>query len=272
MGNRFNNGISIITIVLNGEKFIEGTILSVINQNIKDLEYIIIDGGSTDGTIEIIEKYNDKISILISESDKGIYNAINKGITLANGSLIGIIHCGDYYVPNTLSYVYNEFLRTGADVIYGDITIIEETNSGTIKKRLLADHTYLKTQMSLFHPSSFVKSECYQKYGQYIEEYKIAADYDLFLNFYIKDLTFFYIPLELAIFRSDGLSSRNINLSLKENYIIRLRRLGRLNALRFISNRLLYYVYFNSRKIFIQSIIGKEKYHRLKIRKYKKVY
>ena len=176
------NGLSIITIVLNGEKYIEETINSVLSQKNIDLEYIIIDGGSTDKTLSKISKYKNKINLLISEPDEGIYYAMNKGISLASYDLVGIINCGDFYESNILSLVYDKFCLTSADVIYGDIKIIDQFKQRqyiTIH-RLKAKHNRLKNKMSIFHPATFVKRECYIQNKFYNTDYKLAADYDFF--------------------------------------------------------------------------------------------
>ena len=130
-------GISIITIVKNGIDFIEETILSVIHQKGVEIEYIIIDGNSEDGTKGVIKKYNKGISHFISESDGGIYQAINKGISLATMPIIGLIHSGDCYLPGALKKVINSYNKYGSGIYYGDIIIRE-----------IVDHTLLSTLKS----------------------------------------------------------------------------------------------------------------------------
>ena len=111
---------SIITVCLNSEKTVERTINSVLNQTFNDVEYIIIDGGSTDNTLNIIESYEEQITTIISEPDKGLYYAMNKGLALAKGRLIGIINSDDWYEPNTLDLVYQEYLKTGEEAVFQD--------------------------------------------------------------------------------------------------------------------------------------------------------
>ena len=262
------DGVSIITIVLNGEKFIEETIQSVLNQKNVKIEYIIIDGGSVDCTINKIEKYKVYIDHFVSGPDGGIYNAINKGILLAKYPLIGIIHCGDYYESNAVSIAYEAFKKNKADVIYGDINSKEEGNEGSIIHFLKANHLNLKDKMSIFHPSTFVKSSSYLKLGTYNTKYKCAADYDLFLNFYMQQCVFYYLPKVLATFRSGGMSS-NIILSLKETFLIRNNRLNFIAALKYIIKKGIISLYFRSRRFIVKSIIGEKKYFRLKIAKSK---
>ena len=114
--------VSIITVVYNGANFIEQTIKSVISQDYNNLEYIIIDGGSTDGTQDIIKKYDDKIAFWVSEKDSGIYNAMNKGWRKASGDFIGILNADDYYLEGTITQVVNAFTNSGADIVYGGMT------------------------------------------------------------------------------------------------------------------------------------------------------
>jgi len=262
------NGISIITIVLNGESLIEETIKSVIFQENVPIEYIIIDGGSTDGTLEKIKKYQSKIDLLISEPDKGIYSAINKGIKLANNDLIGLIHCGDFYEPDTLQTVYNAFKENHADVIYGDIKIIEEYSIQNIVHYNKANHNLLQKQMSIFHPATFVARECYLKYGLYNTNYKITADYELILNLYLRNVKFEYIPQVLADFRKGGISGSRLNLLFKENFLIRKKLLGLKSALIYIFSEYPIHIYHSLRKSCIESIVGKNNYFKIKQRLY----
>lgn len=260
-----NNGVSIITIVLNGEKQIEETVESVLSQKGILLEYIIIDGGSTDDTLNRLGKYKSQIDHLVSGKDGGIYQALNKGIALAKYPLIGIIHCGDRYEPEVIAMAYHEFIKTDADVIYGDIKVEEEvSNEASIYQVLKANHLKLIKRMSIFHPATFVKNACYLKHGTYNINYKCAADYDMFLNLYKQKCLFVYIPKTLAVFRTGGMSSKNISQLLNENFIIRKERIGLHSALiYFILNKIKFF-YFNSRKSFFTLLIGEQNYLYLK--------
>ncbi len=264
MKKTIEDEISIITVVLNGATEIEETIKSVINQENVNIEYIIIDGGSTDGTIEKIAFYNKYIKYFISEPDNGLYHAINKGLSMASYPLIGLIHCGDYYSTNALSKVIKVFKDSNADVIYGNIQIRDEYSTKIYYKKLIANHEMLKTGMSIFHPATFVKRVCYQELGYYSTAYRLAADYDLFLNYFLLQVQFIHIPEVLAVFRSGGISSSNFVLSLKENYLIRKRRLGVKSAFKYGFIRVSYHIYFITRKMIIQMLIGKERYFNIK--------
>ena len=269
-GDKDNNKlISIITIVRNGVEHIEQTIQSVISQKKVGIEYIIVDGNSTDGTLEIIEKYRSEIDIIISETDNGIYDAINKGIRHATGCLIGIIHCGDFYAPDSLLKVYNKYKEAEGDVFYGDIEIMEEYKTDYILNYGKANHKLLIKRMSIFHPSSFIKHSIYKSFGSYNQNYKSASDYDFFLRLFLQDYKFVYIPYRLAFFRSGGMSSNNFKLSLRENYQIRKKHLNAKKALSYVLLMLFNHSIFTLRKVLIVLIISEDKYYKLKQNKSK---
>ena len=269
MNNR--EGISVVTIVKNGVEYMEETILSVVNQENVRIEYIIIDGGSTDGTLEIIEKYKDQIAHFVTGSDGGIYQAINKGISFSSYPLVGLIHCGDSYAPNVLALVYDTFKKTDASVLYGDVIIKEVEGGNVYLKNYIADHQRLGTKMSIFHPSTFIKRKIYLELGLYNVSFRSAADYDLLLSWFIKGVDFFHIPHVLAVFRSGGLSSTNFNLTVQENFKIRRRQFGLKRAVSYVLKTVLFHYYFSFRKAFFIFIFGKNKFTLLKEKKYKKI-
>lgn len=198
--------ISIITIVYNGEKFLRNTIESVINQTYDNIEYIIIDGGSKDGTIDIIKEYEDKISYWISESDRGIYNAMNKGIRKAKGVLVGIINSDDWYELNTIEKIvkcYNE--NKNYDVYHGLLRNICDEKVISIN-----GVSYLQlARESLPHPATFIKKKTYDQYGLYDEQYKFVADYEFFLRIKSFDAQFLFIEEILANFRIGGVTTKS---------------------------------------------------------------
>lgn len=210
--------VSIITVCLNSEETIEQTIQSVINQTYHNIEYIIIDGKSTDRTLDIINKYKDKISIFVSERDAGIYDAMNKGLKLATGELIGIINSDDWYEPDAVETIVNTFLedRT-AQIFYGDMKVYEKDKF--IGIRYPSSLKELHTWMAIPHPSVFIANEIYKKYG-FNTKYKIGADHDLMLKLYSKNYTFRYVNKIIANFRIGGYNELYLNRKMIENITI----------------------------------------------------
>lgn len=196
--------VSVITVVYNGEKYLEQTILSVINQTYENIEYIIIDGKSTDKTCKILKKYNNQIDLWISESDDGIYDAMNKGIALSKGELIGIINSDDWYEEDTIMGIVERY-RSNMNVgVFHGIHRLWD-NDGLLGVIGHSD-LFLKYGM-ISHPTCFVAKSVYEKYGLYSCEYKIASDYEIMLRFKSKDVKFLFIEKIMANFRNNGLSN-----------------------------------------------------------------
>ncbi|MES2284324.1 MAG: glycosyltransferase family 2 protein [Bacteroidota bacterium] len=195
--------ISIITIVYNGAKYIERTINSVINQTYHNIEFIIIDGGSTDQTLDIIKKYEDKITFWKSEPDLGIADAFNKGISVAKGSIIGFVNSDDWYEDDTIEKVVGYF--DSYSVVFGDVQFWEKNKK---THRTYGDHNRLHHGMTIAHPAVFVKKEIYNKYGLFNLEYKIAMDYEFILRLYFNKVSFYNIESILVNMSLGGLSDR----------------------------------------------------------------
>lgn len=194
---------SIITVCFNSEKTIEKTIQSVLGQSYEDFEYIIVDGNSTDGTMQIVEKYRDCISTIISEPDKGLYHAMNKGIAIAKGKVIGIINSDDWYEPNALEWVARAYENSDHQtVFYGLCKYFENGN----ESKILSYHHNSLPVMMISHPSVFVPSLLYEKLGAFNVSFKISADYELLLRFFQNGVPFFRIERVLANYRSGGVS------------------------------------------------------------------
>lgn len=206
--------ISIITICFNAVNTIEETILSVINQTFNNIEYIIIDGGSTDGTVDIIKKYAHYLTFWISEPDNGIYDAMNKGASHSSGDWIGYINAGDKYVNSrVLEKIANNLYQRSPDVLYGDLKLNYSFGQFISKPQEL---TNFNRCFPFSHPASFVKTEIL-KHKYFDLKYKIVADYNLFYSIYSEGGTFFYLPILIAEFEAeDGVSSKNILSSFKE--------------------------------------------------------
>jgi glycosyltransferase involved in cell wall biosynthesis len=203
--------VSIITVVYNGENYIEHAITSVLEQSYPNIEYIFIDGLSTDNTMLIVNKYKDSIQKIISEKDKGISDAFNKGIKLATGEIIGILNADDWYEKDTVEKVVKEIGE--ADIAYGDLRLWKNNTFDTI---FCGNHDYLKKEMSVNHPTVFIKRHCYERFGLFDLTYKYAMDYELLLRFMFKGCTYQYIPSVLANMRWAGASDKNWYDAVKE--------------------------------------------------------
>lgn len=222
--------ITMITVCLNAAKTIEQTIRSVLGQDYPNLEYIIIDGGSTDGTLEIIDKYRERLSLVISEPDDGIYSAFNKGLRHATGDLIGILNADDFYAPWTLDTITKAYLdHPKYSIFYGKVVVLDEKRYQWIVYPL-GDHTQLTDRMSIPHPTVFVTKKTYDVYGFFDEQYRIAGDWDLMLRFLRAGASFYPVNQVLTAFSNSGVSSGLSATLRKENKIIYLKYLNKFNA------------------------------------------
>jgi glycosyltransferase involved in cell wall biosynthesis len=248
--------ISIITVVHNNVKHIEGCIDSIVNQTYKDLEYIIVDGGSTDGTVNIIKNLEGKIKNseeetknlegkiknseeeikhlerkiknckVVSEKDNGIYDAINKGIKNSSGDVIGLLHSDDVFADDyVIEKVMDKFVKKKSDSVYGDL---EYVKANDINKRIRywqagdCDIKKLKHGWMPPHPAFFVKKEVFGKFGLYSTDYKVAADYEMVLRLLWRGkITTAYLPVVITKMRWGGASNRDFSsvmLKSREDY------------------------------------------------------
>lgn len=214
--------VSIITVCYNSAKTIEDTIQSVINQTYENIEYIIVDGLSTDNTIEIVNKYKDKIATIVSEKDAGLYDAINKGIGLATGEIIANLNSDDFYIDNNvIKDVVTKMQETKSDTLYADLYYVDalDTNkvvrnwiSGAYKKGM-----FFKGWMPP-HPTFFVRKSVYDNYGKFNLELKSAADYEIMLRFIHKhECSISYLTRVVVRMRVGGVSNVSIKNRLKAN-------------------------------------------------------
>ena len=204
--------ISIITVCYNSAETIEATIRSVLDQDYQNIEYIIVDGKSTDKTMSVIEKYKSRIAQIISEKDDGLYFAINKGIRTATGDVIGILHADDFYAgKNVISRVMKEFSGKNIDSVYGDLQYVAKNDPQKIIRNWKSGdfwaENFLKGWMPP-HPAFFVKRKCYEQYGAFNTMFSFSADYELMLRFLFKHkITASYIPEVLVKMRTGGKSN-----------------------------------------------------------------
>jgi glycosyltransferase involved in cell wall biosynthesis len=199
--------VTIITVVLNGARHLEGAIQSVLRQSYKNIEYIIVDGGSTDGSIEIIKKYESVIDYWISENDSGIYHAMNKGIALAGGELIGIINADDWYELRAVEYVVREYQASKDAVLHGEMNCIDVVGF-TFKRSAKVLSRPNLIYMEENHPTVFVPMRVYEEVGLFDLRFKTIADWELLTRCHEKGIPFVTIGEVLANFREGGVSSR----------------------------------------------------------------
>lgn len=210
--------VSIITPCLNSEKTIRDTIESVWKQTYRNIEYIIVDGGSTDNTLEIIKEYCPKFHgrmKYISERDTGIYNAMNKGIRMSTGKIIGVINSDDFYQLDAVRNIVENMTEAKCQVVYGFLNIIDSKGKCRIAKE--SHEALLKAMIP--HPTCFLTRAVYQKYGLYSEHFKLASDYELMLRVYKhKDVAFTNTHKVIANFRLGG-ASESSRITFEVNYI-----------------------------------------------------
>lgn len=213
--------VSIITPVLNGQRTIESTIRNVLEQSYDNIEYIIVDNGSTDTTIGIVDKYKDRISKIIFEEKRGIYTTMNRGLRVAVGKIIGILNADDLYAhKDVIKIVVEEMEGKQVDVCWGDLVYVNKTNTEKIvrywRSSEIKRERFIKGWMPP-HPTFFVRRWVYEKYGFFNTEFKIAADYEIMLRFLYKyKISSCYLPEVLVKMRMGGLSNRNLkNIVLK---------------------------------------------------------
>jgi len=195
--------ITVVTVVRNGENTLEETILSVINQTYQNFEYIIVDGASTDGTLDIIKKYEDRIDYWISEPDKGIYDAMNKGIDLATGEYIALLNSDDWYEIDTFEVIAKKIKEVKADIYYGMIRVIDRQSKISIF--VYGYDISIISKNMITHPTCFISREIYSKF-KYDINYKSASDYDLIIRVYKDNVVFYFIEKIMTNFRTGGIS------------------------------------------------------------------
>ena len=214
--------VSIITVSYNSASTIKDTIDSVLVQDYPNIEYIVVDGNSKDNTLEIIQSYGSRISKVISEKDKGIYDAMNKGVALASGDIVGILNSDDFYANSAvIREVVNQFNLHQTDSVYGDLDyvkvsppfdIVRKWRSGNYQKK-----RFYKGWMPP-HPSFFLRRSCYEQFGVFDLQFKRAADYELMLRMLLKnECTSSYLPLVLVKMRVGGASNSSIKARLEAN-------------------------------------------------------
>ncbi len=219
--------VTIITAVYNGAEHIKSCIESILGQDYPEIEYIVVDGASKDNTLEIVKSFGDKIAKVISEPDKGMYDAMNKGLRMATGDIVGILNSDDFYVnPHIITDIVAEFERSKADSLYADIAFVSKDNlDKVIRYYSSASFKPWKFRFGYMpaHPSFFLKRSIYEKHGLFKTDYKLCADFDLIVRLYhTYKISYTYLPKMVVKMRMGGKSNQSIgNIMLLNREILR---------------------------------------------------
>ncbi|MEG0237860.1 MAG: glycosyltransferase family 2 protein [Cetobacterium sp.] len=214
--------ISIITVCYNSENTIQETFESLLNQSDLDFEYIIVDGNSKDNTLNLIKEYKKKFEEkkirfrYISEKDEGIYDAMNKGINLAEGCIIGILNSDDCYEKNTIKIVKEQMLGKKEMILHGKMNLLLENGEKKTKVPKLLKSKYLNFGMIFFHPTFFVTKDIYIKIGGFNKHFRVAGDFDFTYRAYKNNIKFKYLDFIFTNFRLGGESTNNSNIGFEE--------------------------------------------------------
>jgi glycosyltransferase involved in cell wall biosynthesis len=213
--------ITVITVVFNGAATIEHTIRSVTEQTYSNIEYIIIDGGSTDATLDILRKYEADIDYWVSEKDAGIYDAMNKGIALAKGEYIGMLNSDDYLAsPSAMEIIATSLITSNVDAVFSCLDIVDPANlKRVLRKYRISNFSPFMLRIGVMppHPTFYCKRSCYEKAGLYRTDYRIAADFEMLVRLLLKHhITWQYINETTVKMRSGGLSTSGI----KSNWLV----------------------------------------------------
>ena len=217
-----NCKITVITAVYNNKETIKDALESVLSQTYHNVEHIVIDGGSTDGTVELIRTFEDKVTKFISEPDGGIYDAFNKGIALATGDVVGFLNSDDVYAHDrVLEKIVRAFQHEKADSVYGDLNYVRHDDISKVVRHWKShefSHTKLRQGWMPPHPTFYVRKKVYEEYGGFDTSFKIAADYDSILRFLGSNkISTTYVPEVLIQMRLGGASNRDLRSLLRKS-------------------------------------------------------
>ena len=216
--------VSIITISLNAEKTIEQTIQSVINQTYNSIEYLIVDGGSTDSTLDIIRKYDNQIDYWVSEPDRGTSDAINKGIQLSCGAIISILCADDFYEQDAVETIIGNYSADTPKIYHGNMTRIDaDTREKTFIVKPPDDLGRLFQGCAVNTPAAFVDRRIFEKHGLFNRDYKFADDHEFLLRVFLAGVEFEYIPKNITFMREGGRSHKHYNRACWESLNLSIR-------------------------------------------------
>jgi len=203
--------ISIITVVWNNRETIKDSINSVLNQTYADIEYIVVDGSSSDGTIDIVQGYEDRISHFISEPDEGLYDALNKGIELASGDVIGILHSDDlFYDKFVVSDMMEKMSVKNSEIVFSDMVIVDSSMKKVLRYYMASYFSPWMFKIGWMppHPTCFIKKSLFDEFGLYSLDYKVASDFDFLVRiFYGRDISWTYLDRVTVKMRQGGVSN-----------------------------------------------------------------
>lgn len=250
---------SIITVCYNSISTIEKTIKSIISQTCNNYEYIIVDGNSNDGTLDVVNKYKEFISLIISEPDKGIYDAFNKGIKLASGKFVSILNSDDTYNPDTLQLVSKSAKEHPHSIIYGDTYFIDDNDIVFSKNDGKFDPYNLKSGIGFMHPAAFIPKKIYNQVGLYStsKDLYIASDADFLIRCYKNGYSFNKRSFKVFM-RTGGLSESSFYVAHKQ-YLESLKRHGIINDKEFLKQRLKLFFKAIPKKVFSRKSVAKIK-------------
>lgn len=241
--------VTVITPSWNSVEFIERTIRAIVNQTYKNIEFIVVDGGSTDGTVDVIKRYAGEISWWVSEKDEGMYHAINKGMARASGDIVAYLNSDDIYYPDTIAQVVASFSEhPEADLIYGDLDLIDAKDKVLYNQKypdFLAKHFANANYSMIGQPASFWKSNLLKKIGFFDENFKMAADFDFFVRAGAAG-KMLHVNKTLAAFRvhEKSLTSRQLQLNFAEINLMREKHGVAYKRLTSKISRIVYDIYF----------------------------
>lgn len=217
--------VSVVTIVRNGSDTLARAAESVFSQDYPEIEYIIVDGGSTDGTLDMIRRMDRRISVWVSEPDMGISDAFNKGIAFAHGGIVGILNSDDWYEPGAISAAVHALAESGADIAYGKLQYWE---NGRRTYLVTSDASILDKGMTVGHPTVFVRRACYERFGLFRLDFRQAMDYEWLLRAKSGGARFCFVDLCLANMQGGGVGDRHWRQSQRE--VARARAIHLPNA------------------------------------------
>ncbi len=207
--------VSIITVVRNRARFVEEAMRSVLGQTYPNLEYVVVDGASTDGTLEVVQKYRDRLGAFISEPDKGLFDAVNKGIRLARGEIVGLLHADDVFAsPETVTHIVRAMQEKDADAAWGDLLYVDQNDPQKAvrfwQSSPFRPGIYRRGWMPP-HVTFFAKKELFEKYGYYDMAFGLSADFELMTKFLeVHKVRGVYVPEIITRMRTGGVSNHSL--------------------------------------------------------------